>query len=422
MKNTCDVVILTMNHYKFTKLCLDSLHTFDAGFPMVLHVFDNGSTDGTPDNITRDFFGKVKVWRSDQNLGFAAGNNTVIDRTNGRFVCLLNNDTIVTPDWLGEMVEAMESDPRIGIAGCRGNNVGDNKDQTVNCAYTANIDNADYVEVCKHARRLAKAQPRFKTARDVVGFCMLLRRSMLNRIGLLDTRFWPGNFEDNDLCRRAVEAGYRIVVANRSFVYHFVSTTFRDNAAQWHTTFQVNKGKFDAKWEDTGRKARIGRRPRDRLRVAVELPSSPAAVGKVMDICDELRYRGIDIHTFGPPASVPLTDTGTPHVAAALPDKQIAGSRVVLHCGPPPATIGGVSRVHMVVGDDLEADAEKHHVLIIGSMDDDRFRPRMVKVQWRDRDDRQRKRGKTPPPDGSFHDMVDRIEKYLYDLQSSTPA
>ena len=221
MKNICDVVILTMNHYKFTKLCLDSLHTFDAGFPTALHVFDNCSTDGTPDNITRDFFGKVRVWRSDQNLGFAAGNDMVIDRTNGRFVCLLNNDTITTPNWLGEMVEAMESDPRIGIVGCRGNNAG-GKDQTVNCAYSANIDDIDLGKVCKYSKRLAKAQPRFRAAPEVIGFCMLLRRSMLNRIGLLDTRFWPGNFEDNDLCRRAVEAGYRIIVANRCFVYHFV--------------------------------------------------------------------------------------------------------------------------------------------------------------------------------------------------------
>ena len=421
MKNICDVVILTMNHYKFTKLCLDSLHAFDAGLPVTLHVFDNCSTDSTPDNITRDFFGKVRVWRSDQNLGFAAGNNMVIDRTNGRFVCLLNNDTIVTPGWLGEMVEAMESNPRIGIVGCRGNNVGGNKDQTVNCDYVADIDNVDLDEVCKHAKRLAKSHPRFRTAPWVVGFCMLLRRSMLNRIGLLDTRFWPGNFEDNDLCRRAVEAGYRVVVANRSFVYHFVSTTFKDNAAQWHTTFQVNKEKFGAKWDDTGRKECIGRHPRDRLKVAVELPSEPVAAGKAMDICDELRHRGGDIHTFGSLAVAPPTDTGTTHVAAASLDRQIAGSLVVLHCEPPTATFGGVSHVRLVLWDDPNANAERYHVLLIGSADDDRFRPRMMKVRWRDRDDRQRKRGRIVQPDGSFHDMVDRIEKYLYDLQSSMP-
>ena len=75
----------------------------------------------------------------------------------------------------------------------------------------------------------------------------------------------------------------------------------------------------------------------------------------------------------------------------------------------------------MVLWDDPNANAERYHVLLIGSADDDRFRPRMMKVRWRDRDDRQRKRGRIVQPDGSFHDMVDRIEKYLYDLQSSMP-
>jgi len=417
MRNACDIVILSMNNYQFTEACLTSLFSCDAGFPFSVHVFDNASTDGTPDNIVRDFRGRVRVWRSDSNLGFSGGNNKVLERTRSRFACLLNNDTIVTPGWLGEMVAAAEQERRrVGVVGSRGNNANPSVRPEQVVDFDTSLDQMDQEGLGRAAARLSRAQPRFSDASAVVGYCMLLRRSMLDRIGLLDTRFWPGNFEDDDLCFRAAEAGYGIAVANRSLVYHFVSSTLK-GATKWRHMFGVNRELFRAKWTDTGRQAALGVRARPRLRLAVEMPLTRAAAHRVRAVCNELRLRGGLVHTFGPPGSTPPPDM-VPHVASALPGRQHGDSAVVLHQSEPTAFRTG-SREHVLLS--LEGRYNPSRAcrqLVLGQRNDRRFVPDFLSVRWSG--DQRRvvhKNAKNRPE--TFHEMVDRIERHLLDLQEA---
>ncbi len=419
VRDSCDIVILTMNNYRFTEACLKSLFLCDAGYPFEVHVFDNASTDGTPDRLATDF-PQVRVWRSDTNVGFAGGNNVVLDRTNSRFACLLNNDTIITIGWLKEMVSAMNASSHVGIVGCRGNNANkeESPEQAVGLA-NMKLDELDMGLLNKVARRLSRESKRFTTTSKVVGYCMLLRRSMLREIGLLDTRFWPGNFEDNDICCRAVEAGYKIVVSNRSFVYHFVSTTFRQDEASWHRLFAVNRRFFDLKWSNTGRIDSIGAKPRDRLKVAVEIPEDSVSARKIMAICDELRVRGVMIHTFG---SSVATSGRVTHVLSHEPEKRYGDSHVVLHCPKVPSKKergGNRVHVHLSVGDGKYNPCKRYHRLRIGRKDDWRFSPKAVSVQWRENGDPSVRQNLDDPPE-EFHDTVDRIEEYLRILQGIT--
>ena len=406
MKNACDIIILAMNNYRFTKACLENLFACDAGFPFSVHLLDNASDDGTPDKVARGFR-NVKIWRSDRNLGFAAGSNIVLAGTSSRFACLLNNDTIVTTGWLGEMVAAAESGQQVGVVGCRGNNADDKRpDQAVECEHM-NLENLDHDRLQRIVASMSHAQPRFKQVNMIVGFCMLLRRSMLNRIGALDTRFWPGNFEDKDICLRAVEAGYKVMLANRSFVYHFVSSTFCRDKKAWRRAFSVNRRRFEAKW--AGRRSLIGKNARRRLRLAVELPYG-AELEKVVMICEELIARGYLVHTFGESGTVPVPNSSVPHVASAVPAMRYADCDIVLHRIDPPQDASG-ARVHarLVIGRCPAGPPKCAYRLHLGGSSGVRVAAGTTSVRWWGR--------ATGEAGLRFHRMVDKIEEYLRGIQ-----
>jgi GT2 family glycosyltransferase len=414
MKNLCDIVVLSLNNYRLTKACLESVLSCDAGFPFALHLFDNASSDGTPDSAARDFGGRVRVWRSGRNLGFAGGNNAVLSRTRGRFACLLNNDTVAAPGWLGEMVAAAEQDPRVGVVGCRGNNanLSERPEQAVD--FDATPETMDVAELRRAAAALSLAQPRFRAMNLVVGYCMLLRRTMLDRVGLLDARFWPGGFEDEDICRRAVEAGYKVAIANRSLVYHYISCTLREE--RWRGVFEANREIFRRKWVDTGRIDAIRARPRRQLRIAAEAPQDEATAQKLLAVCEELAARGAKVHMFCLPGRPPPPDCGVPRVASAAAEKRYADSDIVIHCARPPHPPAQDRRLHvqLVTGEDEYNPPDGCYRLALGRANDRRFAPKSVSVKWTDAT--KQGRGSPERAPETFYDMVDGIEEHFLGL------
>src|ERR1019366_8002014 len=110
------IVILTHNQLAHTKTCLESIarHTPEAH---ELILVDNGSTDGTADYL-REYAARhrrVVVIANRTNRGFAAGNNQGLALATGSQVLLLNNDTVVTPGWLGNMLKVLREHPQVGV-------------------------------------------------------------------------------------------------------------------------------------------------------------------------------------------------------------------------------------------------------------------------------------------------------------------
>src|SRR5207302_9420951 len=90
----------------------------------------------------------------------------------------------------------------------------------------------------------------------LIGFCLLIRREVIDAIGLLDERFGVGCFEDDDYCRRALAAGYRAVIARDSFVHHFGGRTFIGAGINFSELMRTNEHLFREKWaEKSGRPA-----------------------------------------------------------------------------------------------------------------------------------------------------------------------
>jgi GT2 family glycosyltransferase len=220
MARMISVVIVNWNGANHLAECLGSLLNQSVRGDVEVIVVDNASTDSSAELLTR-FEGEVRVIQNESNLGFAAGCNRGIRASRGEFVALLNNDTVVESNWLGELRRVMDQDPKVGSAASK---VMSYYDRQV-------IDNVGHV---LFADGLTRGRGRgeidrgqFDRQEEVFcpsGCAALLRRTLLDDVGLLDERFFA-YCEDADLGFRARLRGWRCVYVPTAVVYHKYSAS-----------------------------------------------------------------------------------------------------------------------------------------------------------------------------------------------------
>jgi GT2 family glycosyltransferase/tetratricopeptide (TPR) repeat protein/2-polyprenyl-3-methyl-5-hydroxy-6-metoxy-1,4-benzoquinol methylase len=238
-RNLTSIVILTHNQLDYTKLCLASIRS-RTDEPYEIIVVDNASIDGTVEYLRA--MNGVQLIGNSENRGFPAAVNQGIKEARGDYILLLNNDCIVTTGWLTRLLEAINSAPEIGLAGPCSNCVSGEQKIPVGYELLTDLDGFAWDWGKRHLAL------RVMTDR-LVGFCLLLKRSVIDRVGLLDERFGLGNFEDDDFCRRAREAGFKAVIAQDSFVHHFGSITYRAMGSKFGSLLDHNRQLFEEKWE-----------------------------------------------------------------------------------------------------------------------------------------------------------------------------
>ena len=156
----------------------------------------------------------------------------------------MNNDIIVTTGWLTRLLCALDCNQSVGLVGPVSNRV--SGPQQVDVSY------ADLADLDGFAWTWGNRFDSVRLATDrLVGFCLLIRREVIDRIGVLDERFGIGNFEDDDFCRRALAAGYEALIARDSFVHHFGSRTFLATGIHHQVLLDHNRKLFDEKWAGT---------------------------------------------------------------------------------------------------------------------------------------------------------------------------
>lgn len=236
----CDIVVPIWNQRERTQRCLESVlaHT---GLPVRLILIDNGS-DPPARGWLQEFAARsavpIQLIQNSENLGFIKAVNQGIRASRSPWICLLNNDTIVAPRWLPEMIQVAESDPTIGLVNPTSNSLG----------YPSQGRSPEEI-----GRRLAGQRGQSAPLSTALGFCLLARRAIFDRIGLLDEQFGMGNFDDNDLTLRVRQAGLRPVRALAAYVYHEEKVSFK-KLTGWKKDFEKNRIRFEQKW---GRPLRI---------------------------------------------------------------------------------------------------------------------------------------------------------------------
>jgi GT2 family glycosyltransferase len=235
------IVILTRNQLDCTRACVESIQAHTPE-PYELIFVDNGSSDGTPAYL-RSIAGATVI-DNDRNLGFGGGCNQGISFASGERVLLLNNDVVVTPGWLGALHAALDESADVGIAGPRSNRVS-GPQQADHVEY--DVETLDGLDAWSEQWCRAHAGQRTDSAR-LVGFCMLVERAVLDRIGGFDLRYGLGNFEDDDLCLRAGVAGWRCRIAHDSWIHHHGSRTFTGEGIDYAATMAANFERFATAW------------------------------------------------------------------------------------------------------------------------------------------------------------------------------
>jgi GT2 family glycosyltransferase len=234
------LVILTYNCLRYTQACLLSIARHTPEHHEVV-VVDNASSDGTPEYLRQ--LPEHRLILNTDNRGYAAGNNQGLALSRGDYLLLLNNDVIVTPGWLAGMLAHFERHPRLGILGPRTNCI--SGPQKIPLDYHPwDIDAMEAVAL----QRRVRFEGQLSLTQRVAGFAMMFRRELYDQIGGLDERFGTGNFEDDDYCQRALEAGYEIGIAEDVFIHHFGSVSFLENKIDHKALMETNRQLFLSKW------------------------------------------------------------------------------------------------------------------------------------------------------------------------------
>lgn len=245
-------------------LCLRSLAAARNSVPLRLVLVENGSTPENTaaakaafDTFCAEAGAEKHVYLpGGQNLGFAGGNNRAIrlflEDTDISHIMLLNSDAVVTEGWLDSLLTA--DAPMAGPVSNAGGGV-----QTVFGGGDIPMDDSALPAVAElAARRQALYGGFFAPARMLSFFAVLIRREVWEVMGLLDERFFPGMFEDDDYCLRAEAAGFERKVARGCYVHHWGGQSF-EAAGGGGASFEENLKRFEDKWQwgHTPREAEI---------------------------------------------------------------------------------------------------------------------------------------------------------------------
>lgn len=223
------VVILNWNGVKDTVECLESLKKVTYRDYQVI-VVDNGSRGNDVDILKEKFGDYVQIIENDKNYGFAEGNNIgmryALTNHNPDYLLLLNNDITVDPDFLTELVKAAENNPEIGLLGPV---VYDYYKQSVVRGTGSGLRISWWrgIPVSLMPSQSGQEVDGIREADFVEGSCMLVRRNVIDQVGMLDSVYFA-YWEETDWCVRIKRAGYKVCCVLSSKIWHKVQPSYRD--------------------------------------------------------------------------------------------------------------------------------------------------------------------------------------------------
>jgi GT2 family glycosyltransferase len=239
------IIVSCCAQLEYTMLCMPSILRHTGGNHELIFL-DIGSLDGTAQylaGIAAAAQVRVEIVRTRTDLGIPTAVQSVLMQARGEYIVLLNNDTIVTDGWLKSLVALANISPAIGLVG-----------PMSNCASPPQlVENVPYrIGPTKSMRRDTKEhrpwfvdagsvdafaykwrethKGKWKQADSLGGFCVLLKRAVLDRIGCLDQASELGVFDYPLLSRKAREAGFTLACCRDLYIHHFGTGTFAHGA------------------------------------------------------------------------------------------------------------------------------------------------------------------------------------------------
>jgi GT2 family glycosyltransferase/glycosyltransferase involved in cell wall biosynthesis len=238
------IIIPVYDGVWITSRCLRALQRNKDVVPFEIIVVDDASTDKT-NELLQNLRG-IRVIRNKSNLGYLKSTNLGASHARGQFIALLNNDTEPISGWLDELVDLMENDSSIAIAGSTlifGN--GKLQESGGQIFSNANAWNL--------GRGSDPGKAEFRFVREV-DYCsaasVLIRSDFWGKMNGYDERYIPAYCEDSDIALSAWANGYRVVVCPTSWVIHHEGSSHGNSTGSGTKKYQLlNTRKLFAKWE-----------------------------------------------------------------------------------------------------------------------------------------------------------------------------
>lgn len=205
MNPQVSIIIVNWNTKDLTLQCLESVFKNIKRISYEIYVVDNGSTDGSPAAI-KTKFPQVNLIINKENKGFACANNQGIPTAKGKYVLLLNSDTVIFPESIEKMYKFLEETPAAGAVGCELLN--EKGERQFSARRYPNIRFAlrKYFLIDKQAYDYEMHSPPFEVE-ALSGACLMVKKEVFTKIGLLDESYFMYS-EDIDLCYRIKKAGW----------------------------------------------------------------------------------------------------------------------------------------------------------------------------------------------------------------------
>ncbi|SDX07778.1 hypothetical protein SAMN05444411_10337 [Lutibacter oricola] len=202
-------------------------------------IVDNGSPTTSP-NIIKEKYPEAKLIISEKNLGFAGGNNIALKQAKGDYILLLNNDTEVKPDFLNSLVELMESNKEIGISSSK--ILYFYEDNIIQYAGASPINPITSRGFHYGYKEKDNGQLNKITETSYPhGACMMIRKSVLEELGLLYEGYFL-YYEELDFAERVKRAGYKIYFQPNSTILHKESISTGKNSPL--KTYYMNRNRL----------------------------------------------------------------------------------------------------------------------------------------------------------------------------------
>lgn len=234
------IIIPTFNQLNYLRECIESIRQYTSE-PYELIIIDNGSDDGSAEYVksVRD----IRYQLLPINRGFAGAVNQGLMLARGTTLLILNNDSVVTTSWLGNLLTCLHSDPNIGIVGPVTNYI--SGDQLIDTTYRGIAEMQQFA-----ASYNQSDADRWVVTGRLTGFCMLLRRDTFMNIGYFDEGFEIGNCEDDDYGLRARLLGLQLIIAKDTFIHHYGSVSMKSLNGRFDQVYGNNLTFYSNKWSD----------------------------------------------------------------------------------------------------------------------------------------------------------------------------
>ncbi len=246
------IIIVNYNVRDFLEQCLLSLRRALEGIPSEVWVVDNNSVDGSV-NMIRERFPEVQLIASPANLGFSGGNNLALKKARGRFIVLLNPDTVVQEDTFSTLLRFFEEHNDASAATCKILNP--DGSFAVDCRHSIPTPSTAFWKLLGLNRLFPKSRifGRYNLTyldendtypvEAISGSFMMIRREVVEKVGLLDETFFM-YCEDIDYCHRINQSGGKIYYTPQTQIVHYKGESSKANNLDYVVTFNRSLYQF----------------------------------------------------------------------------------------------------------------------------------------------------------------------------------